>query len=155
MKKIAILLTVGFLLTACSDTDKSEKNAESDNATPPVEESQSADTTSDSTENQVELEEGLKADSTEVNYEDIATGDIPSNKKIHFTGTVFESNEGSYGLKKDVQNDEEEVLWVKDIRLGEKTEIPEGTEVSIYGTYSELDEQQVPIIKAVFIDTNS
>lgn len=150
MKKIAVLLAAGVLLAACSDTDKPESPTEDKNVTPPVEESESNE--AESAEDQVSLEEGLKADSTEVNYEDIATGDIPSNTNVNFIGTIFEIKDDNYGLRNDVLDDAEETLWVKDIRLGEKTEIPEGTEVSVYGIYSELDDQDIPIIKAVFID---
>lgn len=154
MKKLAILLTAGFLLAACSDTDKSDNSTRTDDATPSVEDSQSNDTTSESAGVEVDLEEGLKADSTEVNYVDIAKGDIPSNKKVNFTGTIFEIEEGRYGLKNDIHDADEDVLWIDDIRLGEKTEIPEGTKVNVYGTYSDLDDQNIPIIKAVFIDAN-
>ncbi|MDW0108454.1 hypothetical protein [Sporosarcina aquimarina] len=147
MKKIFILLLAGLTLAACSDASKSENTSDSDKSS-----SVSESAKSDSANDQVSLEEGLKEDSAEVDYEAIATGDVPANKKVKFTGTVFAIEEGQYGLKSDVKDSDEEVLWVDDLRLGERTEIPEGTLVTVYGSYTDMDEQNIPIMKAVFID---
>lgn len=147
MKKLFILLLAGLTLAACSDASKSENTSDSDKTSTVTD-----STNSDSANDQVSLEEGLKGDSAEVDYEDITAGDVPANKKVKFTGTVFAIEEGQYGLKNDVNDSAEEVLWVDDLRLGERTEIPEGTLVTVYGSYTDTDEQNIPIMKAVFID---
>ncbi|WP_432353815.1 hypothetical protein [Sporosarcina sp. A2] len=147
MKKAIILLLAGIMLAGCSDADKSEKSSDSDKK-PEATES----TNSESSNDQVTLEEGLKGDSTEVAFEEVAQGEVPSNKKVSFTGTIFAIEEGRYGLKSDVADSSEEVLWVDDIRLGERSEIPEGTTVQVYGSYTETDENDVPKIRAVFMD---
>jgi len=145
LKKPMILLAAGLLLAACSNTDNADKTSENDTA--PAAEQPAETTTS------VGLEEGLKGDTEKVEYTDVASGSVPANKKVNFTGTVFALEDGKYGLKKDVNDTAEKVLWVDDLRLGERTEIPEGTEVTVYGSYTEKDEQGVPVVKAVFIDT--
>lgn len=151
MKKIVMLLVASILLAACSNEDKSENTSDS-NKKPEATESSQEQSGSETSDEQVGLEEGLKGDSTEVEYEDIAKGDVPANQKISFTGTVFKAEEGRYGLKKDITDSSEEVLWVEDIRLGERTEIPEGTNVTVFGSYTDTDEQNVPKMRAVFID---
>ncbi len=147
MKKIIILLLAGVLLAGCSDATKSENSSDSDKKSTATESKNSK-----STNDQLSLEEGLKGDSTEVALEDVLQGEVPVNKKVSFTGTIFAIEEGRYGLKSDVTNSSEDVLWIDDIRLGERTEIPEGTTVQVYGSYSETDEQDVPKMRAVFMD---
>ncbi|REB06084.1 hypothetical protein DVB69_14205 [Sporosarcina sp. BI001-red] len=152
MKKLFILLVASIMLAACNNEDKSEKTSDSDKKPATSESQQQAG--SKTAEDQVGLEEGLKADSTKVKYEDISKGEVPANKKVSFTGTVFSIEEGRYGLKSDITDSSEEVLWVDDLRLGERTEIPEGSTITIYGSYSETDEQDVPKMRAVFMDIN-
>lgn len=152
MKKAFILLVAGLMLAACNNDDKSENASDTDKKSAATESQEQA--VSETADEQVGLEEGLKADSTEVEYEDIAKGDAPANKKVSFTGTVFSVEEGRYGLKNDINDSSEEVLWVEDLRLGERTEIPQGTKVTVYGSYTDTDEQDIPIMKAVFMDVN-
>ena len=152
MKKAFILLVAGLMLAACNNDDKSENASDTDKKSAATESQEQAG--SEAADEQVGLEEGLKADSTEVEYEDIAKGDAPANKKVSFTGTVFSVEEGRYGLKNDITDSSEEVLWVEDLRLGERTEIPQGTKVTVYGSYTDTDEQDIPIMKAVFMDVN-
>lgn len=152
MKKAFILLVAGLMLAACNNDDKSENASDTDKKSAATESQEQAG--SETADDQVGLEEGLKADSTEVEYEDIAKGDAPANKKVSFTGTVFSVEEGRYGLKNDITDSSEEVLWVEDLRLGERTEIPQGTKVTVYGSYTDTDEQDIPIMKAVFMDVN-
>ncbi|MCM3755879.1 hypothetical protein M3197_00115 [Sporosarcina aquimarina] len=150
MKKAFILLAAGLMLAACTNGDKSDSTSDSDKKPTASESQEQAD--SNSAEDQVGLEEGLKADSTEVEYEDITKGDVPANTKVTFKGTVFSVEDGRFGLKKDVTDSNEDVLWVDDIRLGERTEIPKGTTVTVYGSYTYTDEQDVPKVRAVFVD---
>ncbi|WJY26687.1 MULTISPECIES: hypothetical protein [Sporosarcina] len=145
MKKLMMLLAAGLLLSACSDTDKSEPKPETADTAPAAE--QPAETSA-----VTDLEEGLKGDTEEVAYADLASGNVPANKKVNFTGTVFSNEDGKLGLKHDVEDEAETVLWVDDLRLGERTEIPEGTTVTVYGSYTETDTDGVPVLKAVFID---
>ncbi|WP_039042621.1 membrane lipoprotein lipid attachment site-containing protein [Sporosarcina sp. ZBG7A] len=150
MKKAFILLVAGLMLAACNNDDKSENASDTDKKSAATESQEQAG--SETADDQVGLEEGLKADSTEVEYEDIAKGDVPANTKVTFKGTVFAVEDGRFGLKKDVTDSTEDVLWVDDIRLGERTEIPNGTTVTVYGSYTDTDEQDVPKMRAVFID---
>ena len=152
MKKAVILLVAAFMLAACNNADKSESVSDSDKKPAAAESQESAG--SESADDQIGLEEGLKADSTVIEYEDIAKGEVPANTKVAFKGTVFAIEDGQYGLKNDVTDSSEEVLWVDDIRLGERTEIPEGTSVMVYGSYTDTDEDGVPKVRAVFIDMN-
>ncbi|GKV68974.1 hypothetical protein NCCP2716_14720 [Sporosarcina sp. NCCP-2716] len=145
MKKPMILLAAGLLLAACSNTDNADKPSENDTAPAAEQPAEQNDASG--------LEEGLKGDTEKVELPDVASGDVPANKKVNFTGTVFAAEDGKYGLKADVTDAAEDVLWVDDLRLGERTEIPEGTEVTVYGSYTEKDDQGVPVVKAVFIDT--
>ncbi|MBD7908796.1 hypothetical protein [Sporosarcina gallistercoris] len=154
MKKAVILLVASIMLAACNNEDKSENTSDSNKKPAATESSQEQSGSETADEEQVGLEEGLKGDSTEVEYEDIAKGDVPANKKVSFTGTVFKVEEGRYGLKKDITDSSEEVLWVDDLRLGERTEIPEGTNVTVFGSYTDTDEQNAPKMRAVFIDMN-
>ncbi|WP_025785269.1 hypothetical protein [Sporosarcina sp. D27] len=152
MKKAFILLVAGLMLAACTNGDKSDSTSDTDKKPAASESQEQAE--SKTAEDPVGLEEGLKADSTEVEYGDIAKGDIPANTKVTFNGTVFAVEDGRFGLKKDVTDSKEDVLWVDDIRLGERTEIPKGTKVTVYGSYTDTDEQNIPIMKAVFMDVN-
>lgn len=152
MKKAFILLVAGLMLAACNNADHSKSVTDSDKKPSAAESQESGG--SESADDQIGLEEGLKADSKKVEYEDIAKGEVPANTKITFKGTVFAVEEGRYGLKNDVTDSSEEILWVDDIRLGERTEIPEGTSVTVYGSYTDADEQGIPKVRAVFIDMN-
>lgn len=152
MKKAFILLAASLMLAACNNGDPSENTSDSDKK-PAAQEAQEQ-SGSETAEDQVGLEEGLKGDSTEVEYEDVLKGSVPPNTKVTFKGTVFAAEEGRYGLKNDVTNSAEEILWIDDIRLNERTEIPKGTLVTIYGSYTNTDDRDIPVMKAVFIDVN-
>ncbi|MGG0642450.1 hypothetical protein ABE021_00710 [Sporosarcina gallistercoris] len=151
MKKAFILLAASLMLAACNNGDKSENTSDSDKKSAAESQEQAGSKTA---EDQVGLEEGLKGDSTEVEYEDVLKGSVPPNTKVTFKGTVFAAEEGRYGLKNDVTDSSEEILWIDDIRLNERTEIPNGTVVTIYGSYTNKDDRDIPVMKAVFIDVN-
>lgn len=139
MKKLFVLMITAALLAACSN-DESKEPVES---TEPVEESAPEETAGD------EVEEGLKADTVEQEYAAFADDEVPVNSKVKFLGKVTAIDEGTF----TVESKADEIIYVKDIRLGERTDILEGSDVSVYGTYDGKDDEGVPVIKGIFIDS--
>lgn len=140
MKKLFILMITSAFLAACSN-DEPKEAVES---TEPTEETAPTKQTSDG------VEEGLKEDTVEREYAAFANDEVPINSKVKFLGKVAAIDEGVY----IVQSDADEIIYVKDIRLGERTEILEGFDVSVYGTYDGKDDEGVPVIKGIFIDAD-
>lgn len=139
MKKLFALMLTAALLAACSDDEPKEPV----DSTGPAEETATTEQPTD------DMEEGLKADTVEQEYAAFANDDVPVNSKVKFLGKVTAIDEGVYS----VENDADEIIYVKDIRLGERTDILEGFDVSVYGTYDGKDDEGVPVIKGIFIDS--
>lgn len=139
MKKIFTLMLTAALLAACSDDEPKE----------PVDSTEPAEETAPTEQATDDMEEGLKADTVEQEYAAFANDDVPVNSKVKFLGKVTAIDEGVYS----VESDADEIIYVKDIRLGERTDILEGFDVSVYGTYDGKDDEGVPVIKGIFIDS--
>ncbi|WP_301108768.1 hypothetical protein [Sporosarcina sp.] len=139
MKRIMMLMIAAAMLAACNNEEK----------TKPAEEQQK-----DVVEEQaaVGMEEGLKADTEEQNYASLSNDEVAVNAKIKFVGTVTVYEDG----KMDVQSGDstQEIVQVDDIRLSERTEIAEGTEVTVYGSYKGKNDDGIPVIKGIFIDAD-
>lgn len=144
MKKLFAMMITAALLAACSN-DEPKEPIES---TEPVEETAPVEPASDG------LEEGLKADTVEHEYVAFAEDKVPVNSKVKFIGTVTGVNEGTLTVQSKAEQSKDEVIYVKDIRLGERTDILEGFDVSVYGTYEGKDDEDVPVIKGIFIDAD-
>ncbi|WP_303967605.1 hypothetical protein [Sporosarcina ureae] len=140
MKKLFMLIITAAFLAACSN----EEPKEPVESTEPTKETAPTEQTSDG------VEEGLKEDTVEREYAAFANDEVPVNSKVKFLGKVTAIDEGVYA----VESDADEILYVKDIRLGERTDILEGFDVSVYGTYDGKDDEGVPVIKGIFIDAD-
>lgn len=135
MKKLFTLMIAAAALAACS-------NEEAKEPAEPVEETVAVENS--------EMEDGLKADTKEQQYVAFANDEVAVNSKVKFLGKVTADNEGTF----DVQSDtEDEIIRVKDIRLGDRQDILEGFDVTVYGTYDGKDDEGVPVIKGIFIDS--
>ena len=144
MKKLIGLMIAAALLAACNN-DEPKEPAES---TAPTEENTATEPTGD------EVEEGLKATTPEQNYEALANDEVPVNSKVKFLGKVLAVDEETYTVQSHADGASDEVIHVKDIRLGEREDILEGFDVTVYGTYTGKNEEGVPVMKGIFIDTN-
>ena len=127
------------LLAACSNDEPKESNESPET----VEETAPAEPAVD------DVEEGLKADTVEQEYAAFANDEVPVNSKVKFLGKVTAVDDGTF----TVESKADEIIYVKDIRLGERTDILEGFDVSVYGTYEGKDDEDVPVIKGIFIDS--
>lgn len=135
MKKLFTLMIAAVALAACS-------NEEAKEPAEPVEEAVAVENS--------EMEDGLKADIEEKQYIAFANDEIPVNSKVKFLGKVTADNEGTFDVQSDTQD---EIIRVKDIRLGDRQDILEGFDVTVYGTYDGKDDEGVPVIKGIFIDS--
>ena len=99
------------------------------------------------------MEDGLKADTEEQQYVAFADDEVAVNSKVKFLGKVTAENEGTFDVQSEASKAEDEIVRVKDIRLGERTDILEGFAVTVYGTYEGKDDEGVPVIKGIFIDS--
>ncbi|ARK21897.1 hypothetical protein [Sporosarcina ureae] len=141
MKKLFMLMITAAFLAACSN-DEPKEAVES---TEPTEETAPTEQTSDG------VEEGLKEDTVEREYAAFANDEVPVNSKVKFLGKVTAVDEEEVY---SVESDADETIYVKDIRLGDRTDILEGFDVSVYGTYDGKDDEGVPVIKGIFIDAD-
>ncbi|PIC57520.1 hypothetical protein CSV80_07980 [Sporosarcina sp. P12(2017)] len=144
MKKLFAMMITAAVLAACSN-DESKESIES---TEPVEETAPVEQAGN------EVEEGLKADTVEHEYAAFADDQVPVNSKVKFLGTVTAVNEGTLTVQNKTDKSSDEIIYVKDIRLGERTDILEDFDVSVYGTYEGKDDEDVPVIKGIFIDVD-
>ncbi|ARJ39171.1 hypothetical protein CSV71_14465 [Sporosarcina sp. P21c] len=144
MKKLFAMMITVAVLAACSN----EEPKESVESTKPAEETAPIEQASD------EVEEGLKADTVEREYAAFADDEVPVNSKVKFLGIVTAINEDTFTVESKADESSDKFVYVKDIRLGERTDIMEGFEVSVYGTYDGKDDENVPVIKGIFIDAD-
>ncbi|PIC82319.1 hypothetical protein [Sporosarcina sp. P1] len=144
MKKLFAMMITVAVLAACSN----EEPKESVESTKPAEETAPIEQASD------EVEEGLKADTVEREYAAFADDEVPVNSKVKFLGIVTAINEDTFTVESKAVESSDKFVYVKDIRLGERTDIMEGFEVSVYGTYDGKDDENVPVIKGIFIDAD-
>ncbi|ARF17659.1 hypothetical protein CSV61_10680 [Sporosarcina sp. P3] len=142
MKKLFAIMITAALLAACNN-DEPKESIES---TEPVEETAPVEQAGN------EVEEGLKADTVEHEYAAFADDQVPVNSKVKFLGTVTAVNEGTLTVQSKTDESSSEIVYVKDIRLGERSDILEDFDVSVYGTYEGKDDEDVPVIKGIFID---
>lgn len=138
MKKLFAIMITAVALAACNNEEAKEP-AEPVEETVPVENS--------------EMEDGLKADTEEQQYVAFADDEVAVNSKVKFLGKVTAENEGTFDVQSEASKAEDEIVRVKDIRLGERTDILEGFAVTVYGTYEGKDDEGVPVIKGIFIDS--
>ncbi|ARD48515.1 hypothetical protein SporoP37_10425 [Sporosarcina sp. P37] len=134
MKKLLAIFITAAALAACSNEEPAAP-AEPADETAPAEQSN-------------EVEEGLKADTAEQKYTAFANDEVPVNSKVKYIGTISASSDNLY----EIQNGTDEIIHVKDIRLGERADILEGSAVTVYGTYDGKNDEGVPVIKGIFID---
>ncbi|WP_153723135.1 hypothetical protein [Sporosarcina cascadiensis] len=142
MKKLMMLIIAAAMLAACSNEEKNEPAAE-----------QQQDAVKDQAEVGMEegMEEGLKAGTVEQDYAALSQDEVTVNSKVKFIGTVTAYEDG----KMEVQGESaDEIVRVDDIRISERTEIVEGTEVIVYGSYNGKNDDGVPVIKGIFIDAD-
>lgn len=144
MKKLFAIMITTAVLAGCSN-DEPKEPIES---TEPMEETAPVEQASD------EVEEGLKADTVEHEYVAFADDQVPVNSKVKFLGTVTAVNEGTLTVQSKADESSDEILYVKDIRLGERVDILEGSDVSVYGTYEGKSDEDIPVIKGIFIDAD-
>jgi len=144
MKKLFMLMIIAAFLVACSN-DEPKEAVES---TEPTEETAPTKQTSDG------VEEGLKEDTVEREYAAFANDEVPINSKVKFLGKVAAIDQGVYAVQSAADESSDEIIYVTDIRLGERTDILEGFDVSVYGTYDGKDDKGVPVIKGIFIDAD-
>lgn len=138
MKKLMMLIIAAAMLAACSNEEKNEPAAK-----------QQQDAVKDQAE--VGMEEGLKAGTVEQDYAALSQDEVTVNSKVKFIGTVTAYEDG----KMEVQGESaDEIVRVDDIRISERTEIVEGTEVIVYGSYNGKNDDGVPVIKGIFIDAD-
>ncbi len=138
MKKLFAIMITAVALAACNNEEAKEP-AEPVEEKAPVENS--------------EMEDGLKADTEEQQYVAFADDEVAVNSKVKFLGKVTAENEGTFDVQSEASKAEDEIVRVKDIRLGERTDILEGFAVTVYGTYEGKDDEGVPVIKGIFIDS--
>ena len=138
MKKLFAIMITAVALAACNNEEAKEP-AEPVEETVPVENS--------------EMEDGLKADTEEQQYVAFADDEVAVNSKVKFLGKVTAENEGTFDVQSEASKAEDEIVRVKDIRLGERTDILEGFAVTVYGTYEGKDDEGIPVIKGIFIDS--
>ena len=138
MKKLFAIMITAVALAACNNEEAKEP-AEPVEETVPVENS--------------EMEDGLKADTEEQQYVAFADDEVAVNSKVKFLGKVTAENEGTFDVQSEASKAEGEIVRVKDIRLGERTDILEGFAVTVYGTYEGKDDEGIPVIKGIFIDS--
>lgn len=136
MKKLFAIMITAVALAACNNEEAKEP-AEPVEETVPVENS--------------EMEDGLKADTEEQQYAAFANDEVAVNSKVKFLGKVTAENEGTFDVQSEASEDE--IVRVKDIRLGDRADVLEGFEVTVYGTYDGKDDEGVPVIKGIFIDS--
>ncbi|MDV6378686.1 hypothetical protein ORD22_10710 [Sporosarcina sp. GW1-11] len=136
MKKIYLLMITAAMLVACSNEEK-QKTTEK---VAPIE------------QNNLEVEEGLKAGTTEYDYATLLADEVSVNAKVKFVGIVYATKDGGFELISGVDNTADEIVMVDDIRLGERTNIDKGTAVTVYGSYNGKNADGVPVIKGIFID---
>ncbi|PIC79280.1 hypothetical protein CSV75_11815 [Sporosarcina sp. P18a] len=144
MKKLFAIMITTAVLAACSN-DEPKDPIES---TEPVEETVPREQAGD------EVEKGLKADTIEHKYVAFADDQVPVNSKVKFLGTVTAVNEGTLTVQSNADESSDEIVYVNDIRLGERMDILEGSEVSVYGTYVGKNDEDIPVIKGIFIDVD-
>lgn len=138
MKKIFTIMIAAVALAACNNEEAKEP-AEPVEETAPVENS--------------EMEDGLKAGTEERQYAEFANDEIAVNSKVKFLGKVTADNEGTFDVRSEDSEADNEIVRVKDIRLGDRTDILESFDVTVYGTYDGKDDEGVPVIKGIFIDS--
>ena len=138
MKKLFAIMISAVALVACSNEEAKEP-AEPVEETVPVENS--------------EMEDGLKADTEEQQYVAFANDEVAVNSKVKFLGKVTADNEGTFDVQSKANEAADEIIRVKDIRLGDRQDILEGFDVTVYGTYDGKDDDGVPVIKGIFIDS--
>ncbi|MEK4023178.1 hypothetical protein ABZ756_11185 [Mammaliicoccus sciuri] len=139
MKKLIIFMMTAVLLAACSNEETPD--------TPETQETPAADK-----QTNMGMEKGLKAGTTEQDYLSLSQDKVPINSKVKFTGIVLRFEQGTFELKSKTDDSFNEVVWVDDIRLSDRTEIPEGTTVTVYGTYDGKNDDGDPRLKGIFID---
>lgn len=139
MKKLIIFMMTAVLLAACSNEETPD--------TPETQETPAADK-----QTNMGMEKGLKAGTTEQDYLSLSQDKVPINSKVKFTGIVLRFEQGTFELKSKTDDSSNEVVWVDDIRLSDRTEIPEGTTVTVYGTYDGKNDDGDPRLKGIFID---
>lgn len=138
MKKLVILMIATAMLAACS-TDEPSEPSKSGN-------------TSSTEHNSTEVEDGLKEGTTEYDYVALQADEVPVNAKVKFVGTVSATQEGLFELTSGADHSADEIVQIDDIRLGERTALEVGTAVTVYGSYNGKNEEDVPVIKGIFID---
>ncbi|MGE7544619.1 hypothetical protein [Sporosarcina newyorkensis] len=139
MKKLIIFMMTAVLLAACSNEETPD--------TPETQETPAADK-----QTNMGMEKGLKAGTTEQDYLSLSQDKVPINSKVKFTGIVLRFEQGTFELKSKTDDSSNEVVWVDDIRMSDRTEIPEGTTVTVYGTYDGKNDDGDPRLKGIFID---
>ncbi|WP_342536699.1 hypothetical protein [Sporosarcina sp. FSL K6-3508] len=139
MKKLIIFMMTAVLLAACSNEETPD--------TPETQETPAADK-----QTNMGMEKGLKAGTTEHDYLSLSQDKVPINSKVKFTGIVLRFEQGTFELKSKTDDSSNEVVWVDDIRMSDRTEIPEGTTVTVYGTYDGKNDDGDPRLKGIFID---
>ncbi|MBY0223665.1 hypothetical protein [Sporosarcina aquimarina] len=139
MKKLIIFMMTAVLLAACSNEETPD--------TPETQETPAADK-----QTNMGMEKGLKAGTTEQDYLSLSQDKVPINSKVKFTGIVLRFEQGTFELKSKTDDSSNEVVWVDDNRLSDRTEIPEGTTVTVYGTYDGKNDDGDPRLKGIFID---
>ncbi|PID25320.1 hypothetical protein [Sporosarcina sp. P7] len=142
MKKLFAIMITTAVLAACSN----EEPKDPIESTEPVEETVPKEQAGD------EVEKGLKADTIEHKYIAFADDQVPVNSKVKFLGIVTAVIEGTLTVQSNADESSDEIVYVKDIRLGERMDILEGSEVSVYGTYVGKNDENIPVIKGIFID---
>ncbi len=135
MKKLFAIMITAVALAACNNEEVKEP-------TEPVEETVPVENS--------EMEDGLKADTEEQQYAAFANDEVAVNSKVKFLGKVAAVNEGSFDVQSEAKD---EIVRVKDIRLGDREDILESFAVTVYGTYEGKDDEGIPVIKGIFIDS--
>lgn len=138
MKKLFAVFITATLLVGCNNND-----------TTAVEEPENM---SPAELNSMEIEQGLKAGTTEYDYAALLADEVPVNAKMKFVGTVAKTNDTHYELTSSTSTSSDEIVIVDDIRLGERTKVEENTSITVYGSYHGKNADGIPVIKGIFID---
>lgn len=164
MKKIIVIGLALVLLAGCGSTEESKSEAK-DKST----QSEEVKNTKEKGPLQEELNDRLKQEAEEVNFEAASYGEYEIGKKLKITGkitglknveksTVPEftlTTEGDgYGMYKvmvtqpEVHVNQDEIILKNGVKL--KYAMP----ITVYGTYNGKDEYGVPHISSTIVETN-